>query len=73
MGPPILNIRLRECFTDRDRGDRFVLSEYRATSRAGKSKYIEANGINPAGNRCMESELFSMCQNVGHDDKQVVN
>lgn len=51
----------------------FVLSEYRATSGAGESEYIESNGINAAGNRCMKSELFRMCQNVGHDDKQIVN
>jgi hypothetical protein len=51
----------------------FVLSEYRATSRAGKSIGIKTNGINTAGNRCVKGELFSMCQNVGHVDKQIVN
>jgi hypothetical protein len=62
-------------FTDRDQGEGFVLSENRATSGAGESKYIEANGIDAAGDRCMKSELFGMCQNVCHIDelKQVVN
>jgi len=64
---------LRVGFTDRDHGEGFVLSEYRATSGAGKSKHIKTNGVHPAGNGRMKGHLFCMCQNVDHVYKQVVN
>ena len=60
-------------FTDRDHGEGFVLSEYRATSGAGKSKYIIPNSIDTAGNRRVKGELFCMCEYVDHVYKQVVN
>ena len=67
------NIVFGDCFTDRDRGEGFVLSEYRAASWTGKSKHVKTNGINSAGNGRMKCQLFSMCQNVDHVYKQVVN
>ena len=72
MGSPV-QIILREGFTDRDRGEGFVLSECRATSGAGKSKHIISNSVHAAGDRWMEGELFCMCQYVDHVYKQVVN
>jgi len=59
-------------FTDRDRGEGFVLSAYRTTSGAGKSKYIKTNRINPAGNGGVKRLLFCMCQKIDHFYKQVV-
>lgn len=62
-----------ERFTDRDRGKWFVLSAHRAASRAAESEYIVAHCIYTTGDRCMECQLFGMCQNITHVYKQIVN
>jgi hypothetical protein len=61
------------CFTDRDRGERFVLSAFRLTSWAGKGKHIITYSVYARSYRCMEGKLFRMCQNIGHVYKQSVN
>ena len=53
-------------FTDRDHGEGLVLSDNRAASWAGKSKYIIPHGIHSAGNGSVEGELLGMCQNITH-------
>jgi len=59
-------------FTDRGRGQGFVLSEQRAASWTGrKCKHIKAYCINTAGVGCMKSELLGMCQNIAHVYKQM--
>jgi len=73
IGSPIQKCVCRDFSTDRDHGEGFVLSEYRATSGAGKSKHIKSNRVDPAGDRRMERQLLCMCQNVRHVYKQVVN
>lgn len=61
------------CFTDRDQGEGFVLSAFRAASRAGKSKYVITYCIHTACNGCMKGKLLRMCQNIVHVYKQIAN
>lgn len=49
------------CFTDRDQGERFVLSAFRLASWAGKGKHIIPYCIHTTGNGCMEGKLLGMC------------
>jgi hypothetical protein len=60
------NVISEDCSTDRDRGERFVLSDHRTASWAGKSKYIISNRVYTAGVRGMECNLLRMCKYVVH-------
>ncbi len=62
-----------EGFTDRGRGKGFVLSALRAASWAAKSKQIVSHCIYATGDGCMKCHLLSMCQNITHAYKQIVN
>ena len=54
-------------FTDRGRGQGFVLSEHRAASRTwGERKHIKPYCIHTTCNGRMKGELFCMCQYVCH-------
>jgi hypothetical protein len=61
------------CFTDRDQGEGFVLSAFRAASGAGKGKYIITYCIHATCDGCMEGKLLCMCQNVVHVYKKIAN
>ena len=73
--PSCVNVKyfLGDCFTDRDQGEGFVLSEFRTTSGTGESKQIITHCIHTTGNGCMKCHLLRMCQNVRHVLKHVVN
>jgi hypothetical protein len=62
-----------EVFTDRGRGKGFVLSAFRAASGAAEGKQIITHSIHATCNGCMKCHLLSMCQNITHVYKQIVN
>lgn len=69
----IPEIGFEGCFTDRDRGEGFVLSARRVASGAGKSKYIIAYCIHATCDGCMKGKLLRMCQNIVHVYNQIAN
>jgi hypothetical protein len=74
MGRPVLVYLSGISFTDRGRGQGFVLSEHRAASRTGrKDEHIKPYSIHTTCNGCMEGDLFGMCKNIIHAYKQIVN
>ena len=64
-GSPVQN-SFRRVFTDRDRGEGFVLSATTGSSGAGEREHIESNRKNAGGDGPMEGHLFGMGEQVGH-------
>jgi hypothetical protein len=57
---------VRGFFTDRDRGEGFVLSATTQPLGSAKREYIKANGVDTAGDGPVEGHLFGVGEQIGH-------